>query len=353
MTDIVIVTDPLGQKLGQLPVSVSRTGKLQRTVDTARGTCTIPANHPKATDYYFRTGNYIFVYSSDPTIANFCGILWNSNPNGTELVDGNLVFQIRSTEWVMHTRLTDDVCTLTGTPGAKFIQIVQQALKIGYLPISTDYRNVNSTGYPTRIGDDILNKAYCYEAANDLANANDAYWWFNPVIDEQNRLLLEPYFKFRRSSTFPKKLVVGGDRANLALKKMCDFTEIANEIVGIGHFESWDSPLIYTERNQESISWYKQVYTDKIDRPEITTMAGLITAVQAELKRRAFSRLMIDGVVTSAPYPRIGDICQVQLNDTGSYITARRGSVVSMQLDSYTVNPQYPSFTGHFTEVIP
>lgn len=351
--DVVISASPDGKKLAKLPVAVQRGAKMARTVDAAKGSLSIGATHPKLTDRNFRTGNIIFVKSSDyPTIPNFGAAIWNPDPNGTVLSnDGIFTFGLRAYEWVsLHNRLTSPNSKLTGSPGSQIKQVLQMALADSPFPLSTDFSGINTNGASSEI---VTSLEPCYELINKIANDNDGYWWLDAVENSRNMIEFVPQFRYRRSVQTRRKLVVGGDvrRATLIPSNVYEFTEIANRITGVGYSDGENPPLTYTEDDNLSKARYQQIYHIRLDFPNITDLAALQKAVRAALKRRAFLKLAIDGFVTTGPYPRVGDVCKVDIGSLPAFLVNRHGSIINMQCDTTNYSPS-TGMTVHLTELI-
>ena len=350
MTDIVIVCDNAGRKLTELPVSIEREyPSLDRNINAGSGSFAIPAGHAKATGRFLRYGNLIYVYSDQVGIPDWAAMIWPSEPAGTRVRDGELVIQLRSVEWLLATRATEAQDILSGKSGRIFQGLLNIARREGYLPITTDTNGIAMGG---AVSSKEYNLMSVYEAVNRLAEDNEVYWSLLPFIDSTNTLQLRPQWRFKRTSNFRGKLDTGGTNANFAITDLGEAVEIANHVIAYGRSDSWASPVMYQERSRPSISRYRQVYTKVLQCLDETTVEGLIPIVKAYLKTHAFPPLYAEGIVTRAPFPKVGDVTDLTLSDYGGVITDQRGSNVKMQVQTAAYSPGDSSLAIRVEEII-
>lgn len=350
MTDVVVAFDNMGRPRDELPVVVPRGWEITRSVNSAKGFFNILATHQKANINNLKNGNIIYVYSDQRGIKPWAAIICEPEPSGTEIIDGELNIKLRSSEWILGTRYTGPQDILTGKPGEVLAQLLYIARREGYMPISTDLSGVDMGG--ETVGPLEYNDANIYQAINDLAEKCDAYWWLYPTIDNTNTLVLKVNWAFKRSRSFNVPLKSAGSSSNFVISNINQAAEIANHVKAFARTDDWSKPVEYEETNPRSVSYYGRVFTLVIPALEETTSAGLIPIVQTALKNLSFPPLHIDGTITSAPFPQAGDTLYVLLSNYGSLITARRGAIVQMYVETAFYSPQDNGLTVHLVEII-
>lgn len=350
MTDVVTVFNFSGVPLDELPVLVSRGESLTRDVSADKGFFSIPSRHTKANLRNLKNGNIIYVQSSENGIRPYAALINQPPPNGTEIIDGELSMKLRSAEYIFGTRYTSSKDVLTGTAGDIAKQLIKLARREGFIPVSEDMSQIDSGG-PV-IGPLEYNDANIYEALNNLAESNDAYWGLNPAVDRTNRLVLIPRWQQKRTREFSVPLSTFGSNRNLTVSSICDVGEIYNHVKAYARTESWDKPIEYEETDQESVGYYGNTYSLVIPALEESTQTGLIPIVKSALQKYAFPQLQIDGVIRPGPFPRVGDVCTVYLSDYGALITARRGAIVKMTIETTFYTPLDNGLAVRLKEVI-
>jgi|SRR6478752_1844331 len=350
MIDNVFVFDNAGVKIDDLTglVSVQRTEKLSYTIEAARSAMTITATESKANSRTLRTGNIVLVKNSEGTIKPLSGVIWPSDPNGYELKNGEYRIPLRSYEWILDKRFTNGQEIYRGSPGEQFIFLLAAARRQGYLPISTD------TTYIQRMGERVskeYNAAPIYQTINKLASDNSFYWWLSPLEDPITGLLeLTPYWRVKRSKKFATQLSCGGEAPNLTVRSIYEAGEIVNHVKVYPAGDSWSKRIPYERKDYASIGYYRQVYSKSIDAPDETTIAGLRAIALDTLNKYAFTLLRIEGVINSAPYPQVGDICPVVLPANIGMMADRRGTIIDMQVEQVVITPQDNSYVVKLQE---
>jgi hypothetical protein len=351
MADVSTMFDCFGIPLDELPVLVERSWNVERSVNTAKGSFSMPYDHPKATIRNLLNGNIILVQSSEAGVRDWAALIAEPEPDGTELIDGELIIKLRSSEYLLGTRYTASQDILSGKPGEVFAALIYIARREGFLPISTDMSGIDTGG--NLIGPIEYNDANIFNAVNDLAANNDAYWWFQPVIDSTGRLTLKPYWVYKRSRQFPVPLKSAGVNSNFIIRRVRQAAEVANHVKAFASTDNWANPIEYEEFRYDSIGYYKGVRTYVIPALEETTQAGLIPLVQDHIRKNAFSPIAIEGVVVQAPYPQAGDVLYVVTDNLGPVITNRRGPIIQMTMQSGAWSPADEVLSVILNEVIP
>lgn len=350
MADVVTAFDNVGRPINELPVDLPRGYTIERSINTAKGSFSLPYDHPKATIMNLLNGNLILAQSSEAGVRDWCAVIAEPEPDGTEISDGEIIIKLRSAEYILASRYTAPQDILSGRPGEVFVALITIARREGFLPISTDITGIDLGGLP--IGPLEYNDANIFNACNDLAAKNDAYWWFQPIVDSTNTLTLKPFFAFKRSRNFPVPLKSAGSGSNFIARRIKQANEIANHVKAFAATDNWANPIEYEESNQASIGYYKGKRTFVIPALEESTVEGLIPLVQDHLRKKAFSALAVEGYVLKAPYPQAGDVVPVVLGNYGSVITARRGPIVYMTVESAFWTPSDKCLSVLLSEVI-
>jgi hypothetical protein len=350
MTDVCTVHNCLGVPLDELPVTVPRGDNLARTVNADRGFFGLPVTHPKATLRNLRNGNIAYIQSDQAGIRPWAALIQEPEPTGTEVVNGELSIKLRGAEYILATRYTASKDIITGSPGSCIAQLVYFARREGFIPVSVDMTGIDMSGKP--IGPLEYNDANIYEAINKIVTDAGGYWWMQPIITSDNKLILKVFFVYQRTRIFPIALKSTGAKANLSIKTINQSGELWNHVKAYARSESWDRPVEYEEKNTRSIGYYNNTYTKVISALEETTVAGLVPIVQSFLAIHSFPLLKIDGIVHEPPFPRVGDVCTVYLTSYGGLITSRRGPIVQMVVESTMYSPQDTSLAVQLTEVI-
>ena len=350
MTDVTTVWDCFGNLLDELPVNVPRGDNVVRDVSADKGFFTIPLTHAKATARNLKNRNIILVQSNQPGIRRWAAVIDEPEPTGTEVTDGELSIKLRGAEIIFSTRYTASKDIFSGSSGQVVIGLIGAARREGVIPISTDMSGVDKGG--ASLGNIEFNNANIFEAINSLAEANDAYWWLEPIILVSNKLTLKFFWKFKRTATFNTPLVSTGANRNFTISKVNQSGKLANHVKAYARTSDWNVPIEYEEKSQRSIGYYGNVYTYVIPALDQTTREGLIPIVKAYLKKSAFPPLYVDGLITSAPFPGVGYVCTVYLDNYGPLITARRGGIVYMTVESTFYSPADNSLAVHLREII-
>lgn len=350
MTDVCTVHNNLGVPLDELPVSVPRGDNLTRTVNADRGFFGLSMNHPKATLRNLRNGNILYLQSDKAGIRPWAALIQEPEPTGTEITNGELSIKLRGAEYIFATKYTAAKDIITGTPGACINQLIAFARREGFMPVTTDKTGIDMSG--SIIGPLEYNLANIYEAINKIVEDAGGFWWMQPIITVDNKVTLKPFFAYQRTRVFPVALNSTGTSANLSIKSINQSGELWNHVIAYGRADSWDAPITYEEKNPRSIGYYGGTYTHILPALEQTTVDGLVPIVRDALKNHSFPLLKIDGIVTSAPFPRVGDVCTVYLGSYGPLITARRGPIVQMIVENTFYSPGDESLAVHLSEII-
>lgn len=353
MTDVTVVYDNTGRPRDELPVKVVRSSNLTSTIAAAKGSFQIAYDHPKATATNLRAKNIIVVRSDQRGIEDYAALIDEPSPTGTEITQDDLLdIKLRSAEWIFGTRYTAAQEVLSGKPGEIFAALIYAARREGYIPVSNSMAGIDTGG--DNIGPIEYNYANIFEAINDLAEKNAAYWWLAPIVDANNTLQLKPYWAFKRSRLFGTPLRSTGAGKNFVITSMnqAGRYDIANHVKAVGRSPDGTQLVEYEETSRASVGYYRGVYTKVIQCPDESTVEGLIPVVRSYLAESAFMPLQIDGIIVSAPFPRVGDVCNVVLQNYGQLITARRGAVVPMSVTTATYSPYDNGLTVHLQENI-
>lgn len=353
MTDLVIACDNFGRKLGQLPVSIQREYEMTSGVKASHGSFVIAGTDPMAKDRYLRYGNIVYVKSDQAGIPEWAGIIWPSEPSGTQINrNGDISVQLRSCEWLLATRCTATQTKLSGTPGFVFNELLKLARTQGFLPVSTAMTGINFGGDKL---EPEYNLADIYTTVNQLAEDNNAFWGLTPSVDaDTNTIILTPYWQFRKSRRFRGQLRTTGApgiSANFIYTSISEAAEIANHVVAYAQFDKWSDPVMHEESDPKSIGFYRQIYTKVLPCLDKTTREELIPIVQKYLNEHSFPPLKMNGVVVSPPFPRVGDVANTQIPNTGSFITTKRGTNIDMQVVHAVYSPKDTTLAISLEEV--
>lgn len=348
MTDNVFVFNPFGKKLDQIDVAVQRQSRITLGTSAAHANFTITARNAKATAQNLRYGNIVYVTSSISGLVDYAAIIWPGT-SGTQISDGLINFNVRAYEWILASRYTMAYEPITGTPGEVARALLKSARRVGFLPISTDDSGID-------LGGIALSKEYnaypIYDALNELAKDNGYIWYLQPSVDKvTNQLSLKLIWDAQSASSFATRLTSNGDNNNMVISKIYETGDIANHVISYGRFSNWSSPVYYEEKNSVSISAYGIVVSHVIMDNTETTSAGLVQQVRQYLAEHAFPVLEVDCTITAAPYPKLGDICTVELPPNNGFIIDRRGNVATMQVTNLVETPTDNTYIIHLKEV--
>lgn len=368
MTDTVTVFNALGQKLGELPgVIIQRSKKAERSVDAAAGNLTVSITDSFANLTLLQYMNFIFVQSDQDGIEDWCGIIYGDD-NGIIVQNGMIQIPLKECTYLLNTVWTDNVEQLpSSTPGNVFIYLIHTAAqRNASIPvIATDVTGID------RISGDasapLYNRANIYEAANKLASDGDYFWWFTPKRDPvTDNLLLYPVWRLKQGAVFSSQLVerpaeyadsTGAQpKGNFTVYSYAERVragyQMATRVQAYGKFDDWKKPLLSPWIIDATL---ENAYGKTVEwvEPSIasTTLGQLYVAATRALRNR-HPRLYVVGIVTSSPYPRLGDTCPVVLTDTGAFLQTSRGSLINMRVLLTTYAPDGSGLTITLEEIL-
>jgi len=348
MTDNAFIFNPNGVKLDEFDIIVQRQSKITTGVSAAHANFEITARDVKATARNLRYLNIVYITSNIAGVRDYCARIWPGT-EGTRVDDGTLQFNLQAYESILATRYTAAQDIFEGTPGAIAIQLLSAARRQGYLPISSDTSSIKTSGASQKKE---YNAVSIYESLNALATENGYIWYLLPSVDSATNILtLKMVWDFQKARIFPQRLSVEGKGAYLSITDMREVGELANHVQAYGKFDNWATPVFYEEKNAASISRYGQVATYVIHNNTETSSDGLIPIVQQYLAEHAFPQLQINAIVNSAPYPKLGDICTVDMPSNNGFIIDRRGNTATMQVTNLVYTPDQNSYVIHLEEL--
>jgi len=326
MGDVVTIFNRKGQPLAEVDGAVTRSWRLERTIDTSKGQMSIAYNSEKVNSFTMRYGNIVLVESNDG-LPNWAGIIWPR----THSQNGIIKLTLMSAEWLFAMRATDGKDVWNGSMATTFITLLHLANRYWPLPISPD-PVISDDG---RQLNNEWNAIVILDALNELANETNHFWWLEPERKSDGNLWFIPHLEKRTGRRFGQTLIENSNMGDVQLVE--EPTDLANIITGYGRFDDWAFPIEYTGRNNQSIGKYGQ-----IQAPEFflnrSTVNGLIAPVEAALERRT-PYLSLTATMTEKPYPRAGDQVFCNFAPIHGFLLVGRPDIIPMRCTSVDYSP--------------
>lgn len=324
MTDRVLVFNRFGYILDEINANITRAWSSSRTIGVSKGYFRMALNDSKATRRNLEYNNIVYVQSD--IVRDWAGVIWPD----MRISGGEIEVTLRAAEWMIGQRISGSNNILTGKAHEIFIEILRLAQRSGGLLLSQDYSNISYVNFETELE---LHYDNLYDAANDLAEQSEMYWFLDPVI-ENKFIKFRPRFKRRIGILRNEPLVEG---SNFIVDTIKETAELANTITAYGKFSDWSNPISQTANNPIGVSKYG-VVADAIPFPEVTQLSALLESAETAVNDRYLPLLQIEGIITQAPYPSAGDWLQVYLESMPA-ILSDRGNVLTMRVNSCAYDP--------------
>jgi len=321
--DHVFVYNRTGQMVAEVSAHVARSTHLDRV---GRGVFTIPVSDPKFSYELIQKNNIVLVINE--TVGNWIGFMWGRYAEG----NGSASIDVMEMGYKLQQRRTAAVEVQSGDSGTVFENLIDIANQSEDTLIKPDSDHILHTGYTISR---TYNAAKIYEAIEKLAGDFGYDWWIDGNRDGSG-LIISAGWGTRGQTVLDYELIEGRDLHNVQL---LEEGEIINDVLAYGLTDTsdWSSVLTAIAEDEESIALFGrcQGIVAALDTEDETTLGALAASLVSRQKLPRFS-LIAD--LAGDYCPRVGDVVEVMLRDTG-FVNRKRGGRRTMRVNALSFDP--------------